>query len=99
MLHSPTTHQTDNSVAQVLVDFPDMGVRVEGHTDSQGSDSMNLRLSNERAESVKTYLSSQGVIASRLKSEGFGETRPIDTNRTPEGRAKNRRVEFHILKE
>jgi len=95
----PASFDILNSVAQVLADFPDMKVRVEGHTDSQGSDAMNLRLSNDRAESVKTYLVSQGVSVTRLKSEGFGETRPIDTNRTPEGRAKNRRVEFHIIRE
>jgi outer membrane protein OmpA-like peptidoglycan-associated protein len=60
---------------------------------------MNLKLSVGRAASVKTYLESRGVSKARLRSEGFGETRPIDTNRTPEGRTKNRRVEFHIMKD
>ena len=95
----PASFAVLNDVVQVLTDLPDMRIRVEGHTDSQGGDALNLKLSNERAGSVKTYLESKGVQSARLKSEGLGETRPIDTNRTPEGRAKNRRVEFHIIKE
>lgn len=86
-----------NDVAQVLVDAPHMRVRVEGHTDNQGSDSFNQTLSEKRAASVRDYLVSRGVDGTRLESAGFGETRPIDTNRTPEGRTVNRRVEFHIL--
>lgn len=85
-----------DDVALVLYDRPDIEVRVEGHTDSQGSSSYNLNLSQERADSVRLYLIQQGIGAGRLDSEGVGEERPLETNDTPEGRAVNRRVEFHI---
>lgn len=67
---------------------------VEGHTDSKGSDKYNMDLSQRRAASVKTYLEGKGVPASILKSVGFGESLPITTNETDEGRARNRRVEL-----
>ena len=69
---------------------------IEGHTDSQGSDSLNKRLSQQRAAAVFDYLVGQGIERNRMNPSGFGEERPIDTNRTSEGRANNRRVEFHI---
>lgn len=71
---------------------------VEGHTDSKGSDAYNLKLSRARAESVRTYLIQQGIAAERLQAEGFGESRPVATNDTDEGREVNRRVEFVIRK-
>lgn len=72
-------------------------IGVYGHTDSKGSDAMNMQLSKDRAASCMRYLVNKGIKGSRLESEGFGETKPIDTNDTAEGRAKNRRVEFKIL--
>jgi outer membrane protein OmpA-like peptidoglycan-associated protein len=72
-------------------------VRVEGHTDSVGSDETNLTLSQGRAESVMKYLTDKGVDASRLEAKGFGESKPLADNKTEEGRAKNRRVEFVIV--
>ena len=92
----PVSYGILNEVAQVLKDYPKVHIRVEGHTDSDGSDEYNLTLSQGRAASVMGYLVGQGVDASRMVSEGFGESRPIDTNRTKEGKANNRRVEFHI---
>jgi outer membrane protein OmpA-like peptidoglycan-associated protein len=75
-------------------------VRVEGHTDDRGDDDYNLDLSQRRAASVLRYLSENGgVDASRLESEGFGETQPIDDNDTRSGRAANRRVEFVIVQQ
>ncbi|MFK7989360.1 MAG: OmpA family protein, partial [Sandaracinaceae bacterium] len=89
-----------DQLAAVLVARPDiLRVSVEGHTDSQGSDSHNMDLSTRRAAAVVTYMTGHGVVASRLTSEGFGETRPIDSNRTRAGRANNRRVEFQILEQ
>jgi OOP family OmpA-OmpF porin len=85
-------------VAQVLQDSPKMQVRIEGHTDSRGSDAYNLRLSEGRAASVKTFLIGQGIAPERLQAVGFGEGRPIADNRTRSGRALNRRVEFFIIK-
>jgi outer membrane protein OmpA-like peptidoglycan-associated protein len=69
---------------------------IEGHTDNVGSDQGNLLLSKNRAKSCLDYLIKKGVASSRLSSEGFGEGKPIETNDTAEGRAKNRRTEFHI---
>ena len=83
-----------NTVAQVMRDFPDITIEIQGHTDSRGSDSYNLRLSGERAESVRQYLIQQGIPAHRMTAQGYGETRPIDNNRTDAGRSNNRRVEF-----
>jgi OOP family OmpA-OmpF porin len=87
-----------NEVALALRDFPTISVRIEGHTDSNGSDSYNLKLSQRRAASVRRYLMAQGIDGDRMISEGYGEERPIEDNRTSEGRAANRRVEFHIIK-
>jgi OmpA-OmpF porin, OOP family len=69
---------------------------IEGHTDNVGSDETNLRLSKDRAKSCLDYLVQKGVKKERLTSEGFGEAKPIESNDTPQGRAKNRRTEFHI---
>jgi len=90
------SHGILNSVNQVLVDHPYITVRIEGHTDSDGSDEMNQKLSERRAESVRKYLVSQGIEGERLTFVGYGEARPIASNRSAAGKAENRRVEFHI---
>ncbi len=88
-----------NQVATVLRSANQIRrVRVEGHTDDRGSDDSNLTLSQERAESVRTYLENQGVRTS-VDAVGFGETRPIADNDSRSGRAQNRRVEFHIVEQ
>lgn len=74
-------------------------VRIEGHTDSSGSKSHNQDLSERRAKSVRTFLMNQGIDGDRLTSQGYGPDRPIETNNTAEGRAANRRVEFHIVRQ
>ena len=71
-------------------------VRIEGHTDSRGREAYNLDLSTRRAQSVMRWLTERGLSAARLEAEGFGESRPVESNRTAEGRQANRRVEFHI---
>ena len=87
-----------NSVAQVLRDYSQIKVLVEGHTDSVGSDSYNLKLSQRRAKSVRQHLIKvEKIAADRLTSKGFGETKPIDSNDTMEGKERNRRVEFTIV--
>ena len=88
-----------NEVAKVLADRSKIHVRIEGHTDSRGRDSYNQRLSQGRATSVRTYLIQRGVSGSRMEAVGFGETRPVASNRTRDGRALNRRVEFVITKQ
>jgi outer membrane protein OmpA-like peptidoglycan-associated protein len=74
--------------------YPSMKFRVEGHTDSTGSDELNRRLSYDRAITVRDYLILQGVEASNINVEGLGPSRPVDSNDTAEGRARNRRVEI-----
>jgi len=90
-----------NEVAKVINDNPNLKkIRVEGHASAEGSASTNLKLSKRRAKAVMEYLVSKGsVAAERLESEGYGITKPLDTNDTEEGREKNRRVEFTILEQ
>jgi OOP family OmpA-OmpF porin len=85
-----------DEVARALADNPTIAVRIEGHTDSQGKDRYNLVLSRARAAAVRRYLMGRGIPGRRMVSKGYGETRPIADNRTAEGRAENRRVEFVI---
>lgn len=77
---------------------PGMQILIAGHTDSMGSDDYNLALSRGRAASVERYLVEQGIAPQRLRSQGFGESRPIASNNTEEGRRQNRRVEFQVLR-
>lgn len=83
-----------NEGAGIIRSNPDVRVEITGHTDSVGSDAYNQKLSERRADSVKTYLEGQGIEATRLSASGRGESEPIDTNDTKEGRANNRRVEL-----
>lgn len=85
-----------NEVAQALKDNPTIKVEIQGHTDSVGNDNFNLKLSQKRAESVRTYLIKQGIASDRMTAKGYGENVPIADNRTADGRAQNRRVEFVI---
>jgi len=71
-------------------------IEVAGHTDSQGSPESNLDLSRRRAEAVTAYIGEAGVGTSRITSAGYGETNPVASNDTPEGRAQNRRIEFVV---
>jgi outer membrane protein OmpA-like peptidoglycan-associated protein len=87
-----------NKVVDFLKQNSNVSIEIAGHTDSKGSDDYNLNLSQGRSQSVVDYLSSQGIDKSRLQAHGYGETKPIDTNETDDGRANNRRVEFTILK-
>lgn len=85
-----------NKLAEVLINNPDTNINIYGHTDSKGADAYNQTLSEKRANAVVNYLVSSGVAKSRMTAKGLGETEPIATNETEEGRAKNRRVEFAI---
>lgn len=94
----PQSHATLADAAQILKDNPTIRVEIQGHTDSQGSDEYNMRLSDGRAGAVVAYLVQNfGVDASRLVAKGYGETMPIADNSTADGRSLNRRVEFVIL--
>ncbi|MGE8142498.1 OmpA family protein [Novosphingobium sp. NPDC080210] len=93
----PEFRATLDKVAQSLIQYPNSLVDVYGHTDSTGSDAFNQTLSESRARTVMNYLISRGVPAARLRSQGFGETMPVASNDTADGRAKNRRVEIKIV--
>jgi len=83
-----------NEIYTLMKDNPDLKFSVEGHTDSQGDDAFNMKLSEERAETVKNTLIKMGISADRLSSKGWGESKPISNNASPEDMANNRRVEF-----
>jgi outer membrane protein OmpA-like peptidoglycan-associated protein len=83
-------------LAMSLGKYPDSDLQIIGHTDAQGTDSYNQALSERRARSAATYLTSQGVASSRIQTHGLGETEPIASNDTDAGRMANRRVEVAI---
>ena len=83
-------------VAGILIAYPDIHVEIDGYTDSTGSLELNERLSQERADAVRSYLSSQGVNSSAITTQGFGPSQPIASNDTASGRQQNRRVELVV---
>jgi len=83
-----------NEIYNMLNDHPEVSVSIEGHTDSDGDSDLNQKLSEDRAKTVMDQLVSMGIDAGKVSFKGFGETKPIDTNDTSEGKASNRRVEF-----
>lgn len=86
-------------VVTLLKENPAIEIEMSAHTDSKGADDYNMRLSDNRARSVREYIVAKGVAASRIVSQGYGETKPVATNETDDGRQLNRRVEFKILKD
>jgi outer membrane protein OmpA-like peptidoglycan-associated protein len=94
---NPQFNSVLDKVSQTLVEYNKTVIQVAGHTDSTGSKAYNVKLSEERANSVKAYLESHGVPAARMVTIGAGPDYPIADNSTPEGRAQNRRVEITIV--
>ncbi len=92
----PIAQQKLSEVAKALNDQGYQSLLVEGHTDSQGSADKNMVLSQQRAESVRSYLISQGIPADKIRAQGIGSSRPVADNSTAEGRANNRRVEIIV---
>jgi outer membrane protein OmpA-like peptidoglycan-associated protein len=86
-----------NRLVELLDEQPSIKVEISGHCDSTGTDEHNMTLSKNRAERVSSYLTQKGISKDRVKTSWYGESRPVDTNATKEGRQKNRRVEFTIL--
>ena len=94
---SDGSRSTLDRVASVIKLYPDLQVEVEGHTDNVGRDSVNEKLSRERALAVKNYLVGRAVEAGRLVAVGYGPRMPIASNESPEGRKNNRRVHFNVV--
>ena len=86
------------AITAILKEYPTAKFSLEGHTDNTGSDALNQKLSEERAAAVKNFLVENGIYASRLSSKGFGESAPVDSNKTAKGKANNRRVEVKLVK-
>lgn len=86
-----------NRLKRLLDENPKLKIRINGHTDNVGADKDNLTLSEKRAKSVYDFLAQQGIVAARLSYKGFGESQPISTNDTPQGRQVNRRTEFEAV--
>jgi outer membrane protein OmpA-like peptidoglycan-associated protein len=85
-------------VVKLLEENPAIEIEMSAHTDSKGADEYNFTLSDNRAKSVREYILSKGIPESKIISQGYGETKPVATNDTDDGRQLNRRVEFKILK-
>ena len=94
----PESYAELNEIVDFLNESSISLIEISGHTDNDGSEIFNEKLSRERAQSVVNYLVSKGIDKTRLIAKGYGESRPMDTNQTPEGRTSNRRVEFLVLK-
>jgi OOP family OmpA-OmpF porin len=94
----PESYDELDKVVSLLKENPTVEIELSGHTDDAGKASLNLKLSRDRVNRVKYYLVEKGIEASRVKGVGYGETKPIASNKTDEGRRMNRRVEFKILK-
>ena len=92
------TYPVLEAITAILKEYPNSNFSIEGHTDSDGKDVANQTLSENRAAAVKNYLIEKGIASSRLTSAGFGESKPIDTNKTKAGKANNRRVEVKLEK-
>jgi len=95
----PETMPVLEAINAILKEYPTSRFSIEGHTDSDGSNALNQTLSENRAAAVKNFLIENGIETSRLRSTGFGETKPIDTNKTAKGKANNRRVEVKLIKD
>ena len=93
----PVSYVHLKNVVEVMKRKKDLNIQIVGHTDSDGEEQANQLLSLKRAESVKNYLVSQGIESTRIRCLGMGESKPIASNQTPEGKAKNRRTEIAVL--
>ena len=93
----PGSFASLNEVVEAMKQKPLMKIEVAGHTDNVGEETANQKLSESRAASVKNYLAKKGIASSRITSKGFGESKPVASNDSEEGRAKNRRTEIRVL--
>jgi outer membrane protein OmpA-like peptidoglycan-associated protein len=94
----PASYTELDKVVQFMLEADIKLIEISGHTDNEGTDAYNQKLSEGRATAVLNYLASQGIRPERMKAVGYGESRPVDTNQNETGRAQNRRVEFTLVK-
>lgn len=94
---SAASYESLNLLSELLIKKPSFKLLIEGHTDNVGKAAANVKLSQTRADAVKKYIVGKGIEASRITAKGYGPTKPVADNKTAEGRAQNRRVEFTIL--
>ncbi len=94
----PCYHPLLDRVAEILRDNPSLRIEIQGHTDNIGSHEYNVMLSKRRAQAVADYLAAHGISPDRMTVEGFGETRPVASNDTEDGRARNRRVQIKPIR-
>ncbi len=92
----PEAREKLAKVSGILLSFPGLTLEVDGYTDNVGSDEFNQKLSGERADAVRDYLTSQGVSPDSIVTKGFGKDNPVASNGTSEGRQENRRVELVV---
>jgi OOP family OmpA-OmpF porin len=95
----PESFEGLDELALLMNDNPKWVIQLEGHTDNQGPADKNMKLSEDRVKAVKKYLTGKGVAKDRIKTKAFGGTQPLTKERTPEARARNRRVEIRVLQE
>jgi len=93
----PVSQTNLAELAKILNKYPDTNILIEGHTDNTGTDDYNMTLSRDRAQAVALYMATLEVKSARFSTAGYGETQPIVTNDTPEGRQKNRRVDIAVI--
>lgn len=92
----PESQEQLDNIAAVLKAYPNVNVKVGGYTDNTGDASANARLSQARAEAVREALTANGIAATRMTAEGYGDKHPVADNATPEGRARNRRIALRV---
>jgi chemotaxis protein MotB len=92
----PASFAVLDEVASILMQNNGLSLSIEGHTSSDGGYDHNLKLSQARADRVKAYLETKGILSSRLSAKGFGPAQPLNDDKTPEERAQNRRVELKL---
>lgn len=92
-----TSYPKLDELSNILKEYADYDLRMGGHTDDVGEDNANFLLSQARMDAVKSYLATKGILVARIEATGYGETKPVASNKTPEGRAQNRRVELQMF--
>jgi outer membrane protein OmpA-like peptidoglycan-associated protein len=95
----PSSYKSMNNLVEVMKIKKTMVIEIGGHTDNVGSDKVNMQLSRERAMTVRSYLIRKGISPERVTAKGYGDSKPINSNDTEEGRKQNRRTEVNIIKE